>query len=76
MYIFLYFYTGKRKRDATVDLLRYLERSEERFLEQSRRAHDLASAMLQSIQRMGGNASALVGLMGRMVSVLEGLSRK
>ena len=62
---------GKRKWDATVALLQYLERSEKRFLEQIRRHQDLTTAMLQKIQRTDGNSNTLVGLMGRMVSVLE-----
>ncbi len=35
-----------------MDLLQYLERSEERFLEQSSRDQDLATAMLHNIQRI------------------------
>ncbi|XP_028310787.1 uncharacterized protein LOC114468223 [Gouania willdenowi] len=59
----------KRRRDVDTDLLQYLERSEERFIEQNQRDQDLANAMLRSLERMAG-------LMGRMVSVLESQAKK
>ncbi|XP_029988446.1 uncharacterized protein LOC115418192 [Sphaeramia orbicularis] len=66
----------KRKRNSNTELLEYLERSEERFLEQTRRDQDVTAALLQNIQRMNETSSTLVVLMERMVSVMEGLSQK
>lgn len=56
------FYTGKRRWDCTTDLINYLEGSEERFLEQTRRDRALKAALLQDIQRMDETGSACVGL--------------
>ncbi|CAK6975895.1 uncharacterized protein LOC115433592 [Scomber scombrus] len=67
--------SGKRKRESS-DLLEYPERSEERTQEQSRKDQDVTAAILQTMQSMDENASAVVGLMGRMVLVLEGLCMK
>ncbi|XP_029985216.1 uncharacterized protein LOC115415717 isoform X1 [Sphaeramia orbicularis] len=67
---------GKRKRDSTAELIEYLERSEERFLEQTRRDQDITIALLQNVQRMDETTKRLVGLMERMVSVMESSSRK
>ncbi|XP_029985217.1 uncharacterized protein LOC115415717 isoform X2 [Sphaeramia orbicularis] len=66
----------KRKRDSTAELIEYLERSEERFLEQTRRDQDITIALLQNVQRMDETTKRLVGLMERMVSVMESSSRK
>lgn len=68
--------SGKRKRDSTTELLEYLERSEKRFLKQTRRDQDLTAALLQNVQRMDDTTKRLVGLMERMVSVMESQSQK
>ncbi|KAM9344139.1 uncharacterized protein KZ484_016508 isoform 2-T2 [Pholidichthys leucotaenia] len=58
---------GKQKRDTNMDLLLdYLERSEERQQEQSRKEEQVTSALLQSIQKMEDRTSTLVGLMGHV----------
>lgn len=55
----------KKKVGSYHWLLNYLERSEERFLEQTRRDRALKAALLQDIQRMDQTGSTCVGLKGR-----------
>ncbi|XP_030612257.1 uncharacterized protein LOC115799302 [Archocentrus centrarchus] len=57
---------GKRKMEHHQELLDYLERADERFLEHSR---ELNMAVLK---KMDESTNALLGLMGRMVAVMEG----
>ncbi|CAK6978287.1 uncharacterized protein LOC115415717 isoform X1 [Scomber scombrus] len=47
---------GKRKRESS-DLLEYLERSEERTQEQSRKDQEVTAAILQTMPRMDDNAT-------------------
>ena len=61
----LLLYTGKRKRDGTSELVQYLERADERFLQHSREMDDGLR------QDMRENTKSLLGLMGRMVAVME-----
>lgn len=53
-----------------MELLRYLERADERFLEHGR---DMNNALLRKI---AADTSALLGLMGRMVTVMEARPNK
>ncbi|KAL7401883.1 hypothetical protein ABVT39_005906 [Epinephelus coioides] len=55
----------KRKRDSNTELLEYLERADERFLQHIK---DLNDALLQKLET---DTSVFLGLMGRMVSVME-----
>ncbi|KAL7398697.1 hypothetical protein ABVT39_013600 [Epinephelus coioides] len=61
---------GKRKRDSSTGLLEYLERADERFLQHSK---DLNDALLQKLET---DTSAFLGLMERMVSVMEAQAQK
>ena len=63
------FYTGKRKR-GPVDVLEYLERADEKFLEHSR---DMNNVLLQKLDE---HATAYVALMGRMVTLMEAQLKK
>uniref|UniRef100_A0A1A7Z2Q0 Wu:fc32g12 n=1 Tax=Iconisemion striatum TaxID=60296 RepID=A0A1A7Z2Q0_9TELE len=62
---------GKRKRGANSELIRYLQRSEERLEEESRREERLTSVFVSSLKKMEENSSAVIGLLGRMVSIME-----
>ncbi|XP_034562848.1 uncharacterized protein LOC117829328 [Notolabrus celidotus] len=57
---------GKRKRDNEEELLQYLERADEKFLQHSKEMNDAL------LDRMKSDTSALLGLMNRMVAVMEG----
>ncbi|KAK7175605.1 hypothetical protein R3I93_002514 [Phoxinus phoxinus] len=61
---------GKRKRDSTSDLVQYLERADERFLQHSK---DMDDALRQD---MRADTQSLLGLMGRMVAVMEAQVQK
>ncbi|KAL7373548.1 hypothetical protein ABVT39_009402 [Epinephelus coioides] len=61
---------GKRKRDSNTELLEFLERAKERFLQYS---EDLNDALLQKLET---DTSAFLGLMGRMVSVMGAQTQK
>ncbi|KAG7281412.1 hypothetical protein CRUP_029861 [Coryphaenoides rupestris] len=61
---------GKRKRDTNEDLLQYLERADERFLQHSK---DMNDALLRKLDK---DSSVLFGLMGRMVAVMEAQANK
>lgn len=63
-------HTVKRKRDSTAELLQYLERADERFLQHSK---DLNDALLQKLE---ADTSAYLGLMERMVVLLEAQAHK
>ncbi|KAM3858203.1 glycoprotein-N-acetylgalactosamine 3-beta-galactosyltransferase 1 [Diretmus argenteus] len=58
-----------RKRKMDVDVLQYLERADERFLQHSK---DMNTALLQKMEE---DNRALLGLMGRMVAVMEAKQR-
>ncbi|KAM9323299.1 uncharacterized protein KZ484_021393 isoform 2-T2 [Pholidichthys leucotaenia] len=62
---------GKRRRDTSMDLLHYLERSDNRQQEQNRRDEEMTSRILQSLEQTRATTATLVGLMERAVSVLE-----
>lgn len=66
----LFLNTGKRKCDNNLELLQYLERPDERFLPHSK---DMNDALLQ---KMAANTSALLGLMGLMVVMMEAQSHE
>lgn len=55
----LFLYTGKRSRDD--ELLDYMEKSDTRFLDFNKEA----------LKRMEADSSAFLGLMGRIVAVME-----
>ncbi|XP_049460925.1 uncharacterized protein LOC125906353 [Epinephelus fuscoguttatus] len=61
---------GKRMKDSNTELLEYLERADERFLQHSK---DLNDALLQKLET---DTSAFLGLMGHMVSVMEAQAQK
>ncbi|KAL7405059.1 hypothetical protein ABVT39_023280 [Epinephelus coioides] len=61
---------GEVKRDSNTELLEYLERADERFLQHSK---DLNDALLQKRET---DTSAFLGLMGCMVSVMEAQALK
>ncbi len=63
-------YTGKRKRDSTSELIQYLERADESFLQHSKEMEDAL------LQEMRADTRSLLGLMGRMVAVTEAQSQK
>ncbi|KAJ8364899.1 hypothetical protein SKAU_G00137300 [Synaphobranchus kaupii] len=56
---------GKRKRENHQDLLEYLERADERFMQHSR---ELNEAILTKTDEV---TCSLLGIMGRMVAVME-----
>ncbi len=66
----LMLYTGKRKRDSTSELIQYLERADESFLQHSKEMEDAL------LQEMRADTRSLLGLMGRMVAVTEAQSQK
>lgn len=68
--ILLFLHTVKRKRDSNAELLQYLERADERFLQHSK---DLNDALLQKLE---ADTSAYLGLMERMVVLLEAQAHK
>ncbi|XP_061601490.1 uncharacterized protein si:dkey-261j15.2 [Cololabis saira] len=57
---------GKRKRDT--DMWDYLEQADKRFLQQTT---DMNTALLQEMREMREQSAAYIGLMGRMVSLME-----
>ncbi|XP_060784665.1 uncharacterized protein LOC132891211 [Neoarius graeffei] len=61
---------AKRKRDSNTELLDYLERADERFLQHSKEMND---ALLHKLE---ADNSAFLSMMGRMVSVMEVQARK
>ncbi|XP_060782569.1 uncharacterized protein LOC132889770 [Neoarius graeffei] len=61
---------AKRKRDSNTELLDYLERADERFLQHSKEMND---ALLHKLE---ADNSAFLSMMGRMVSVMEAQARK
>ncbi|CAM4597519.1 unnamed protein product [Leuciscus chuanchicus] len=61
---------GKRKRDSTSELVQYLERADERFLQHSKEMDDALR------QDMRADTHSLLGLMGRIVAVMEAQSQK
>lgn len=63
-------HTVKRKRDSNAELLQYLERADERFLQHSK---DLNDALLQKLE---ADTSAYLGLMERVVVLLEAQAHK
>lgn len=63
-------YTGKRKKDNDAELLEYLKRADERFLQHSKELND---ALLQQLDT---ETNAFLGLMGRMVSLMEARAKK
>ncbi|KAM9322289.1 uncharacterized protein KZ484_020507 [Pholidichthys leucotaenia] len=62
---------GKRRRDTSMELLQYLERSDNIQQEQNRRDEEMTSRVLQSLAETRATTATLVGLMERAVSVLE-----
>lgn len=60
----------KRKRDRNQDLLEYFEAADERFLLQTREMHQ------DIMRRMDDTSASLLGLLGRMVTVMETEQRK
>lgn len=68
--ILLCLHTVKRKRDSNAELLQYLQRADERFLQHSK---DLNDALLQKLE---ADTSAYLGLMERMVVLLEAQAHK
>ncbi|KAM9424337.1 DNA mismatch repair protein Msh2 isoform 2-T2 [Pholidichthys leucotaenia] len=62
----------KQRRDTSMDLLHYLERLDNRQQEQNRRDEKMTSRVLQSMEQ---TTATLVGLMERVVSVLEQQNR-
>ncbi|KAF7219862.1 zinc finger and SCAN domain-containing protein 20 [Nothobranchius furzeri] len=62
---------GKRKRGANSELIKYLQRSEKRLEEERRREERLTSVFVSSLKKMEENSSAVIGLLGRMVSIME-----
>ncbi|KAM9323647.1 uncharacterized protein KZ484_021706 [Pholidichthys leucotaenia] len=62
---------GKRRRDTSMALLHYLERSDNIQQEQNRRDEEMTSRVLQSLEQTRATAATLVGLLERAVSVLE-----
>lgn len=69
-HLLLLLYTGKRKRDGTSELVQYLERADERFLQHSKEMDDALR------QDMRADTHSLLGLMGRMVAVMEAQVQK
>lgn len=69
-HLLLLLYTGKRKRDSTSELVQYLERADERFLQHSKEMDDALR------QDMRADTHSLLGLMGRMVAVMEAQVQK
>nr|XP_040058100.1 uncharacterized protein si:dkey-261j15.2 [Gasterosteus aculeatus aculeatus] len=69
-FLLLLFYTGKRKRDGTSEILQYLERADERFQQHSKAMDNAFS------QDMSADTQSLLGLIGRMVAVLEAQVKK
>ncbi len=63
-------YTGKRKRDGTSELIQYLERADEKFLQHCKEMED------SLLQETRADTRSLLGLMGRMVAVMEAQSQK
>lgn len=61
---------GKRKRDSTSELVQYLERADERFLQHSK---EMDEALRQD---MRADTHSLLGLMGRMVAIMETQAQK
>lgn len=66
----LMMYTGKRKRDSTSELIQYLERADEKFLQHCKEMED------SLLQETRADTRSLLGLMGRMVAVMEAQSQK
>ncbi|XP_056100597.1 uncharacterized protein LOC130101820 [Rhinichthys klamathensis goyatoka] len=56
---------GKRKRDMNGELLEYFERSDERFLQHCKDMNDTL------LRKLDADSSAMLGLMERMVTVME-----
>ncbi|CAL8275192.1 unnamed protein product [Boreogadus saida] len=59
---------GKRKRDKDSDLLQYLERSDERHLQSLESSRVVTNNLLEQIS---ASNTALLGLLGRVVTVME-----
>ncbi|XP_075996348.1 uncharacterized protein LOC142990440 [Genypterus blacodes] len=61
----------KRKRDDDRELMEYLDRADQRFLEHSERVAERMTAAI--ITSMEASSSALMGVMGEMVATLRDL---
>lgn len=67
-------HTVKRKRDDDRELMEYLDRADQRFLEHSERVAERMTAAI--ITSMEASSSALMGVMGEMVATLRELQHK
>ncbi|XP_060776467.1 cell adhesion molecule DSCAM-like [Neoarius graeffei] len=61
---------AKRKRDSNTELLEYLERADEKFLQHSKEMNDTL------LHKLEADNSAFLSIMGRIVSVMEVQARK